>query len=290
MRSNRWGRQRAEAKPPPNLPMANVIAYARTAILSLGVVLVTCAVRNAVPVARLSSEHTDSSFFLLVASPDMPDPLFQQTVILILPPSVVPIVAGIVINKPTKMTLGQLLGHLPTRANGAQPVYFGGPVDMTSPAILMRAPRAPNAAAHLFADVYIGVDANSVREFLQRPGSEKDLRLFLGRAQWTLDQLHSEILRGAWSVTKASPELVFNPDPASVWQVLVQKAKLRQVERNSGVRSDPLEFSLSVTTPTPMPVEVARKTPGARAGKVVTDAISSGSFRNSLYETEFHDR
>jgi putative AlgH/UPF0301 family transcriptional regulator len=202
----------------------------------------------------------------------------------------VPIVAGIVINKPTKMTLGQLFRHLPTRANGAQPVYFGGPVDMTSPAVLMRAPRAPDAAAHLFADVYIGVDANLVREFLKRPGSEKDLRLFLGRAQWTLDQLHSEILRGAWSVTKASPELVFNPDPASVWHVLVQRAKLRQVERNSSLMSDPLEFSLSVTTPTLVPVEATRKTPRGRDGNVVADAISSGSLRNSLYETEFHDR
>src|SRR5260370_42629142 len=70
----------------------------------------------------------------------------------------------------------------------------------------------------------------SVRDFLKRPGSDKDLRLFLGRAQWTVDQLHSEILRGAWIIAAASPELVFSPDPSSVWRVLVQRAKLREVE------------------------------------------------------------
>jgi hypothetical protein len=72
----------------------------------------------------------------------------------------------------------------------------------------------------------------SVREFLKRPGSDKDLRLFLGRAQWTVDQLHSEILRGAWIIAAASPELVFSPDPSSVWRVLVQQAKLREIEWN----------------------------------------------------------
>jgi hypothetical protein len=72
----------------------------------------------------------------------------------------------------------------------------------------------------------------SVREFLKRPGSDKDLLLFLGRAQWTVDQLHSEILRGAWIIAAASPELVFSPDLGSVWRVLVQQAKLREIEWN----------------------------------------------------------
>jgi putative AlgH/UPF0301 family transcriptional regulator len=70
----------------------------------------------------------------------------------------------------------------------------------------------------------------SVRDFLTRPGSNKHLRLFLGRAQWTVDQLHSEILRGAWIIAAANPELVFSPDPGSVWRVLVQQAKVREIE------------------------------------------------------------
>jgi putative AlgH/UPF0301 family transcriptional regulator len=136
----------------------------------------------------------------------MPDPLFQQTVILMLPPSELPIVAGIVINKPTKMTLGQLFSHSPAIRNQAQSVYFGGPVDLTSPAILMRASRAPDATTRLFENVYMSDDAAPVRAFLERQESDKDLRLFLGRAQWTVDQLHSEIISGAWVV----PRLALN--------------------------------------------------------------------------------
>jgi putative AlgH/UPF0301 family transcriptional regulator len=147
-----------------------------------------------------------------------------------LPPSEPPIVAGIVINKPTKVTFGQLFGNAPAVRNQAESVYFGGPVELTSPTILMRAAQAPDATTRLFENVYMSSDAGSVRDLLKRPGSDKDLRLFLGRAQWTVDQLHSEILRGAWIIAAASPELVFSPDPGSVWRVLMQRAKVREIE------------------------------------------------------------
>jgi hypothetical protein len=91
------------------------------------------------------------------------------------------------------------------------------------------------------------LDAGSIREVLERSKSDKDIRLFLGRAQWTVDQLHSEILSGSWIVTAASPEPVFSPDPASIWQELVQQAKLRQVEWNFGVIPEASGFCVSAT-------------------------------------------
>jgi len=202
----------------------------RIVLLLLATVLVTCAALDALPLTARESQQQDRKPYFLVASPDLPDPLFQQTVILMLPPSEMQIVAGIVINKPTKVTFGKLFGHSPAIRNEAESVYFGGPVELTSPTILVRAAQAPDATTRLFENVYMSSDAGSVREFLKRPGSDKDLRLFLGRAQWTVDQLHSEILRGAWIIAAASPELVFSPDPSSVWRVLVQQAKLREVE------------------------------------------------------------
>ena len=223
------------------------VAAVRTALLLLATILVNSAALNAATLTAQELPDTTRTPFLLVASPDMPDPLFQQTVILMLPSSELPIVAGIVINKPTKMTLGQLFSHSPAIRNQAQSVYFGGPVDLTSPAILMRASRAPDATTRLFENVYMSDDAASVRAFLERQESDKDLRLFLGRAQWTVDQLHSEIISGAWVVTAASPELVFSPDPGSIWQKLVQQAKLREIEWNFGVVPGATGFSASAT-------------------------------------------
>jgi len=89
----------------------------------------------------------------------------------------------------------------------------------------------------------MATDASSIPEILHRPSSDKDTRLFLGRAQWTVDQLHSEIMRGAWTLAPATPDVVFSPDPARVWQDLVQQAKLRQIEEDLGSTEQPLGFS-----------------------------------------------
>jgi hypothetical protein len=47
--------------------------------------------------------------------------------------------------------------------------------------------------------------------------------------------------------TAASPELVFSPDPGSIWQKLVQQAKLREIEWNFGVVPGATGFSASAT-------------------------------------------
>ncbi len=219
---------------------------ALTTLLALATALVIWTVAfNMAQIFAQESQDAPRTPFLLVANPDISDPVFQQAVILILPPSELPLVAGIVINKPSKMTLGQLFNHSPDVRNQDQLVYFGGPVDLTSPAILMRATRAPDATTHIFDDVYMSQDAGSVSEVLKRPRSDKDTRLFLGRAQWTVDQLHAEILSGAWIITKARPEVVFSSDPAGIWQELVKQSKLREIEWNSGVMFGATGFCVS---------------------------------------------
>jgi len=248
--------------------------------------MVACTAPNAAP---KESQDPNRTPYFLVASPDMPDPLFQQTVILMLPPSTPPIVAGIVINQPTKMTLRQLFGQSVAIGNPAESVYFGGPVELATPVILMRVSQVPDASTRLFENIYMSIDANSVREFLKRPVSDKDFRLFLGRAQWTEDQLHSEILRGAWLVVPASPEIVFSPDPASVWQTLVQRAKLRQIESNFRVLSGALKVVLQpLCNPgppapgaKPYPIKLSRHRAGTAPTRRTTKSCSALA-RNSI--------
>jgi Uncharacterized ACR, COG1678 len=94
---------------------------ARTTLLALPTALITWTVAfNTAKIFAQESPDTPRTPFLLVANPDMPDPVFQQAVILILPPSELPLVAGIVANKPSKMTLGQLFHHSPAVRNRDQ--------------------------------------------------------------------------------------------------------------------------------------------------------------------------
>jgi putative transcriptional regulator len=200
------------------------------AMLTLATIMVACVILMASTSMAQQPPETKDKLFLLVANRDMPDPVFQHSVILMLPASPMSLVAGIVINRPTKMTMGQLFSWSAKLKRSAQAVYFGGPVDLDSPIVLVRSARAPEAAVRLFEDVYASADARSIAALMQRPGSDKDLRLYLGRAQWSLAQLHSEILQGAWTITAASAALVFSANPDSLWQELMDKAKMRDIE------------------------------------------------------------
>jgi putative transcriptional regulator len=139
-----------------------------------------------------------------------------------------------VINKPTKLTLGQFFNRSSSIRNESQPVYFGGPVDLSSESILTRASRSSDTTSRLFENVFISTDTRAIPAILHRPESDKDTRLFLGRAQWTEEQLHAEILQGAWVLAPADPNVVFSSDPENVWRKLIEHARLREVEKNEG--------------------------------------------------------
>ena len=161
----------------------------------------------------------------LVATRDMPDPMFQRTVILLVPSPEEPLVAGVIINKPSEMAL-----KLPPESGRSKPqtAFFGGPVEPETASLIVRAARAPEKSTLLFDDIYLSTDADSISQFLKNPGAS-DVRLILGRAQWRKDQLHTEIVAGAWYVEPAKSGLVFS-DPKSLWEQLVARGELMEVE------------------------------------------------------------
>lgn len=180
---------------------------------------------------------------MLVASPDLPDPMFARSVILMLPSSGdVPIITGVIINKPTDVALGDLFQQVTGVLHPREKAYFGGPVDPNVAIMFTRnAPRSGDST-RLSEKLYASINLGSIAAMLTKPWSPQDQRLFLGRAQWSRDQLRGEILQGAWEILPVDVELVFSADPSQLWSKLVQKAHLRQVDDR--MRST-LELNLS---------------------------------------------
>jgi putative transcriptional regulator len=177
--------------------------------------------------------------FFLVASRNMPDPVFQQSVILMLPTDEPPLVVGVIINKPTDVTLGNLFRQPLPSENRNQKVYFGGPVDLTTPLLVVRTTQAPKPAIPLWTNVYAVADADLITNILKGSRSGNDARLYLGRAQWTQDQLRGELLEGAWSVAPLRTDLLFEHDAAKIWPMLSKHEHVREVMahcvENSGI-------------------------------------------------------
>jgi putative transcriptional regulator len=192
--------------------------------------IVALAVLLGATLAVAESYGASAESFFLVASRSMSDPIFQQSVILMLPPEEPPLVAGVIINKPTDLTLGNLFKQPLAPENRNQKVYFGGPVDLTAPLLVVRTTRPPKQATRLWNDVYAISDAGPISEILRDSRSSNDARLYLGRAQWAQEQLRGELLEGAWNVVPVRTDLIFEHDSAKVWPMLSQHEHVREIE------------------------------------------------------------
>src|SRR5689334_142829 len=189
-------------------------------------------------------QTTSPKSFFLVASRSMPDPVFQQSVILMLPPDEPPLVAGVIINKPTDVSLGNLLKEPLASDERNQKVYFGGPVDLNAPLLVIRTSRPPRSAIQLWSNVYAVSDPASIANVLRAKGSSIRARFFLGRTQWAQEQLRGELLEGAWSVVPLKTDLIFDPDSAKISRLLNQHEHVREIDTTCHNTSFVLNFMM----------------------------------------------
>jgi putative transcriptional regulator len=159
---------------------------------------------------------------LLVATPLLGDPNFRRAVVLIVEHEVTEGTLGIVLNRPTKVTVGQVLEQWTDLATDPSVVFTGGPVSPTSALALALVPgkdepvgwRALDGAPALARLGLLDLDAPPR---LLAPAI-KSLRVFAGYAGWSPGQLDAEIDEGAWYVLPAQPGDVFAAEPERLWR------------------------------------------------------------------------
>jgi len=175
------------------------------------------------PSARGAQNNGNQAVFL-VARRQIHDPFFEQSVVMMLPATGSPLIVGLIINKPTRVTLGKLFPDSPELQNRTEPAYFGGPVDVRVPSVVFHSPTAPERALHLYGDVYLTFDPDVIATAFQNSEPASIPHLFLGRAQWAPAQFKNEIQRGSWYRVRAESDLIFNANPQGLWRTLHDRA------------------------------------------------------------------
>jgi len=161
------------------------------------------------------SQVEPANAILLVAKPDLVDPNFRQTVVLVTQTEDGSTV-GVILNRPTARKHEQT----------GETLYSGGPVMREVQVVLFRAERAPEAAAfHVLKDIYLTMHPANIEPLLAQQAG--NYRLYGGFAGWAPGQLQSEMQRGGWYVLPASAELAFRKDTAGMWEEMVRKARGR---------------------------------------------------------------
>jgi len=153
---------------------------------------------------------------LLVARAELPDSNFKDAVVLVMN-NVGPAPGGVIINRPTRISVSRLFPDVESLQQLDDKVYFGGPVQVRFLSFLFRAATAPEDAIRVVDDVYISANRPLLTKLLARDKPMEGLRIFIGYSGWAPGQLEGEIARGDWTLKPADASTIFDRKSEHVW-------------------------------------------------------------------------
>lgn len=188
----------------------------RTLSTFAAIVAVVIVLGNAPP------DHSDTASLagqLLVASPNIGDPRFAHTVILMVRHDKEG-AFGIIINRPIgERSISELLeaaGDTTPGIAGTVRVFAGGPVQPELGFVVHSAEYRRAETIDVDGRVAMTASHEILRDIGQHQGPEKSL-FALGYAGWGPGQLEGEMARHDWFTTPEEPKLVFDDDRGSLW-------------------------------------------------------------------------
>lgn len=156
---------------------------------------------------------------LLIASRRLVDPNFVRTVLLIVQQDESGVI-GLILNRPLDVTVADACDPSAEEAASVQEkLYQGGPCP--GPLMVLHADAAVGGT-----EIVAGVRFTAERERIQclmRGGNGGPVRYYAGYAGWSPSQLEDEIEEGAWLLSPASADVVFNDAHASQWSALTTR-------------------------------------------------------------------
>lgn len=133
---------------------------------------------------------------------------------------------GLIINRPSKVMLDELLDHLKIDNNieslKSMPVMFGGPVNKEQGMVLHDHAGPWKTTAKLATDVYLTTSTDILKFIGTEQGPEHNL-ITLGYAGWGAGQLEQELAENSWLTVKADHRLLFETPTDQRWHAAAQK-------------------------------------------------------------------
>lgn len=182
----------------------------------------------------MAADHPDlDAPVLLVALPQVVDPFFNKSLVLLIHHDDEGSL-GLIVNRPTGISVGEILEgmEIPWSGESGALTHFGGPVQPQLGTVLFAPPEGGNgvlagsnlgdggpgglqAASRVAPGVALTQHIADLGHLAAAPPPR--FRLFLGYAGWGEGQLIEEILRNDWLVAPVDPDLVFSVSPEAAW-------------------------------------------------------------------------
>jgi putative transcriptional regulator len=160
---------------------------------------------------------------LLLSMPQMADPNFVKTVVLLCDFNDQG-AFGLVVNRQMSEPAWTLMRtEPPVRVDPELRLWVGGPVQPESTWLLMSEPQGPDEDQREIAPgVLLSVSRDLTLQTLQAPPSEK-ARLLVGYAGWAPGQLDQELTDSGWLTLAVDPGLIFSVPPDQMWEAGIRR-------------------------------------------------------------------
>jgi len=177
---------------------------------------------------------------LLLAMPQVLDPFFHRSVILLLHHQDEGS-QGFIVNRPTGVKVGEILEDLdiPWLGKDGTLAFFGGPVQPQLGTLLFRdqEPEEAGTRQEIHPGVALTQHLGDLETLAENPPSS--FRLLLGYAGWDTGQLVNEIQRNDWMTAPVHSDLLFNEDPEDVWRLAMESVGVDPAQLPSWTPHDP---------------------------------------------------
>ncbi len=171
---------------------------------------------------------------LLLAHPNLSDPNFAQSVILLSAHSEDNGALGVILNRPSGKTLGELFpGHGLDRLSAVE-VFEGGPVQQDQ---LILAAWKWDETGKLF-NMFFGISREKAEDLMDSDASIT-IRGFMGYAGWSAGQLEDELTVESWIRRPITLSIFEKPHDSDLWADLIVDTTLGEAE-DVLVREDPM--------------------------------------------------
>jgi putative transcriptional regulator len=157
----------------------------------------------------------------LIAMPQLQDPNFHRTVVLMLEHGDGGSM-GLVINRQANLTfqdLGKSQELKVAERRYADHLFVGGPVESYRGFVLHDA-TSIDEKAEVLPGLYLSVTSDALERLIQ--DDVTTMRFCLGYAGWGPGQVEHELKQGSWLFTEATRDGVLVADPEHIWEEVIK--------------------------------------------------------------------
>ena len=160
---------------------------------------------------------------LLLSMPQMTDPNFAKTVVLLCDYTDQG-AFGLVVNRQMTEPAWKMVKTEPrVSVDRDLHLWIGGPVDPQRTWVLMADAQGPDEEQReIFPGVLLSASKALTLQVLQSPPSSH-VRVLIGYAAWGPGQLEEEIAASSWLTMDVDPALIFNLPPDQMWDAAIRR-------------------------------------------------------------------